>query len=58
MMGGEEEAEDEVAVEDEVEVKGDFTCAAFTTDMWTSAAGDPFMGLTIHFIDKHWRLHR
>ena len=39
-------------------VKGDFTCAAFTTDMWTSAAGDPFMGLTIHFIDKHWRLHR
>ena len=39
-------------------VKGDLTCAAFTTDMWTSAAGDPFMSLTIHFIDKHWRLHR
>ena len=39
-------------------VKGDITCAAFTTDMWTSAAGDPFMSLTIHFIDKHWRLHR
>lgn len=39
-------------------VKGDLTCAAFTTDMWTSAAGDPFMSLTIHFIDRHWRLHR
>ena len=39
-------------------VKGDLSCAAFTTDMWTSGAGDPFMSLTIHFIDKHWRLHR
>ena len=39
-------------------VKGDLTCAAFTTDMWTSSAGDPFMSLTIHFIDKNWRLHR
>ena len=39
-------------------VKGDLSCAAFTTDMWTSEAGDPFMSLTIHFIDKHWRLHR
>ena len=40
-------------------VKGDLTCAAFTSPhMWTSSAGDPFMSLTIHFIDKNWRLHR
>ena len=39
-------------------VKGDLNCAAFTTDMWTSDAGNPFMSLTIHFIDKNWRLHR
>jgi hypothetical protein len=39
-------------------VKGDLTVAAFTTDMWTSRAGTPFMSLTIHFIDKNWDLHR
>ena len=39
-------------------VKGDLVCAGFTTDMWTSSAGDPFMSLTLHFIDKNWRLHR
>ena len=31
-------------------VKGELTVAAFTTDMWTSNAGNPFMSLTIHFI--------
>ena len=39
-------------------VKADLNCAGFTTDMWTSASGDPFMSLTLHFIDKNWRLHR
>ena len=39
-------------------VKGDMSCAGFTTDMWTSGSGDPFMSLTIHMIDKEWRLHR
>jgi len=39
-------------------VKDDLRCAGFTTDMWTSASGDPFMSLTLHFIDKNWRLHR
>ena len=33
-------------------VKGDLNCVGFTTDLWTSHAGDPFMSLTIHFIDK------
>ena len=39
-------------------VKDDLRCAGFTTDMWTSASGDPFMSLTLHFIDKNLRLHR
>ena len=39
-------------------VKGDLNCCGFTTDMWTSAAGDPFMSLSLHFIDKDWVLHR
>ena len=39
-------------------VKGDLTCVGFTTDMWTSAAGHPFMSLTVHMIDKNWVLHR
>lgn len=39
-------------------VKGDLTCVGFTTDMWTSCAGNPFMSLTCHFIDKDWELHR
>ena len=39
-------------------VKGDLNCCGFTTDMWTSSAGNPFMSLTLHFIDKDWVLHR
>ena len=39
-------------------VKEDLTCIGFTTDLWTSRAGIPFMSLTIHFIDKEWKLHR
>jgi hypothetical protein len=39
-------------------VKGDLTTVGFTTDMWTSCSGDPFMSLTCHFIDKDWELHR
>ena len=39
-------------------VKTDVSCISFTTDMWTSRAGNPFMSLTIHFIDKNWVLHR
>lgn len=29
-----------------------------TTDMWTSRANDPFISLTLHFIDGQFRLHR
>jgi hypothetical protein len=39
-------------------VKGDLGCVGFTTDMWTSISGNPFMSLTVHFIDKDWVLHR
>ena len=39
-------------------VKGDLSCLGFTTDLWTSGAGEPFMSLTIHLIDKNWNLHR
>ena len=39
-------------------VKGDVSCVGFTTDLWTSRAGHPFMSLTVHFIDKDWELHR
>ena len=39
-------------------VKVDLNCVAFTTDMWTSRSGTPFMSLTVHFIDKDWILHR
>ena len=39
-------------------VKGDLTAVGFTTDMWTSCSGQPFMSLTCHFIDKDWELHR
>ena len=38
--------------------KEDFDCAGFTTDLWTSRSGHPFMSLTVHFIDKDWNLHR
>ena len=27
-----------------------------TTDLWTSAATEPYMTLTVHFIDKTWNL--
>jgi hypothetical protein len=38
--------------------KADFTCVGFTTDMWTSRSGNPFMSLTVHFISKDWKLYR
>ena len=31
-------------------------CFSATTDVWTSAATEPYMMLTIHFIDKTWNL--
>ena len=38
--------------------KEDFDCVGFTTDLWTSRSGHPYMSLTVHFIDKDWMLHR
>ena len=37
---------------------GDLKSVAFTTDIWTSRAQDPYMSLTVHFIDGNWNLHR
>jgi len=36
------------------------SCAgvAFTTDLWSSRAFDPYLGLTIHFINKKWELSK
>ena len=31
-------------------------CFSATTGMWTSAATEPYMTLTVHFIDKTWNL--
>ena len=41
-----------------IAVKEDLNSVGFTTDLWTSNAGDPFMSLTMHFIDKDWHLYR
>ena len=32
--------------------KTDMKSCSFTTDLWTSRAGDAFLSLTVHFIDK------
>jgi hypothetical protein len=29
---------------------------SLTTDMWTSVQMDPYMGITVHFINAHWDL--
>ena len=29
---------------------------SFTTDLWTSAVGDKFLTVTLHFLDKTWRM--
>ncbi|XP_014195077.2 E3 SUMO-protein ligase ZBED1-like [Haplochromis burtoni] len=30
--------------------------SASTTDMWSSRTSDPYMSLTIHYVDKDWKL--
>lgn len=30
---------------------------ATTTDLWSSRTSEPYMSLTIHFIDEEWALH-
>ena len=29
---------------------------SFTSDLWTSAAGDPFISLSLHYIDSNWNM--
>ena len=38
-------------------VKPDLLSVCYTTDLWTSRAGDAFISLTSTFIDKNWELH-
>ena len=37
---------------------GDLKSVSFTTDIWTSRSMDPYMCLTVHFIDANFHLHR
>ena len=39
-------------------LKGSIVSVSFTTDIWTSRAGDSYISLTVQFIDKEWKLHR
>ena len=55
---GEEVLDDIASIISTVKKSGDLKSVAFTTDVWTSRAMDPYMCLTIHFIDKNWHLHR
>ena len=32
------------------------SCFSLTTDLWTSASHDPYLSLTMHYIDKQWNL--
>ncbi|KAL0224672.1 hypothetical protein RCL1_002584 [Eukaryota sp. TZLM3-RCL] len=34
-------------------IKGKFS---ITTDVWTSSANDPFLGMTLHFINEHFKI--
>ena len=38
--------------------KNELNCVGFTTDLWTSRSGNPFLSLTVHFISKDWKLYR
>ena len=29
---------------------------SFTTDLWTSAVGDKFLTVTLHFLNKKWQM--
>lgn len=31
---------------------------SFTTDLWSSRNQDPYLGLTLHYIDKSWSMQR
>ena len=41
-----------------VSLKGSIESVSFTTDIWTSRAGDSYISLTVQFIDNQWKLHR
>ncbi len=33
------------------------SCASITCDAWTSAALDPYLIITLHWIDETWKAH-
>ena len=51
-------AEEVLAEVKELMVKNCDVSAAITTDLWTSRARDSYISITLHFIDKDFRLHR
>ena len=48
-------AETKGCIEKEI-VDGNMEYFSATTDLWTSAAGDPYITFTCHFINQHWEL--
>jgi hypothetical protein len=32
-------------------------CLSFTADVWKSPNGQPFLGITVHWIGKDWQIH-
>ena len=48
-------AETKGYIEKEI-VNGEVEYFSATTDLWTSAAGDPYITYTCHFIDQQWEL--
>lgn len=38
------------------DAKGEYTLYSMTCDAWSTKAGDPYLGITIHFIDKDYTL--
>ena len=41
-----------------VSLKDSIVSVSFTTDIWTSRAGDSYIFFTVQFIDNQWKLHR
>ena len=36
----------------------DCPAVSFTTDLWSSRNQDPYLGLTMHYIDRSWKMNR
>jgi len=38
-------------------IHGQFVCVPVTSDIWTSAGGHTYLGITYHWIDADWNLN-